>query len=404
MAESSQGKRFEALDKEFNLAITSISKSDPKDILNTGFNTVQQITAALKKLVEQIKGILNVKETVTDAAKSKAAEAAAGLDKIKRSFGDTTSQIKDLMDSVRSIKGTSRSTFDPSKLTQTNLDRYIDSVFPGDSISQNLFKEIGGGTRDQAISNITSGVPFKPTVSIPDPGGVLPPQTYRGDTNADYYQVANLLDSTTNRSYPQTVIDNGAILRQAVIVGNLAYNANLPNVMRALRNIPNMQSDVLARATAIILEEQAGRGNIAAVVDIAQYVTEDNFPIQQAPSAIKDIASTFKPPRKTIEEQLPVLGQTLFETFSTIDPKWRVSLTDGIPSTRNIVHVSKPMADTIKSRIMNNIFHPVSGLETLYTSDDDILSVAILAVSPQTNVHLGLLSEDVTCMPYRCDC
>lgn len=397
-------KRFEALDKEFNVAMTSISEADPKQILNTAFNALKELTEQLKKIAQSVKENLDPKKVASEAKKAQeSAQKASGLDKVLSTASEAKQTLDAVRESIRDVKGTMRSTFDTGKLNGKNLDRFVSEIFSGDSTAQTLFKQIQSKNRDRATGNITTGRSFVPVSRVETPGNPAEPTFVNGKPGHDYYQLTTLMQRLSGNQYEQSTIDNNMVLRRTVAVTNMAYDAGMTNVMETMRQFTGLRPEVLARATAIVLQEQATRGNIEAIVDISNFITSDNFPILQSPSVIQDAVANFSTPFQTQERNLPQLGTQFLTGMSAIDPGWKNSVVDNRVSTRHLDRVSPQAVKTVHSRMLDNIFAP-DNLTAVFNTETDILITAIVAQRPDIVRRIDRISNTFHCRGAICDC
>lgn len=398
------GKRFEALDKEYNVAMTSVSKADPKEILNTAFNALKEVAAALKKAADSMKEKADPKKAAAEAKKAvESAQKASGLDKVLSSAGEAASSVQAVKNTVRQVQGVMRSTFDTSKLNGKTLDRFVSEIFSGDSISQNLFKQIRSGNRDKAIANITTGRPIRPVVKKPTPGNPTVPTYVETTPEHDHYQISEILDRVSGNQYAPEPVDNNAIAHRSIVVANTAYDAGMPDVMSTIRLTPNLRPQVLARTTAVVLQEQAIKGNVDAVVDIAANTAPENAPLLQAPSAIQDTVAHFKIPGRRKERDHVQLAVETIAALNALDPQWKRSKQDNKISLRHMGSVSKDFVGTMQTKVMNNIPSPTAPT-AVYNTEHDILTAAASVRRDDIVRRLDRMSYTFECKNILCDC
>lgn len=377
------GQRFQSLRQSFSLPISSISKADPTAIINSGSNSLNLFSDDVLKAARLIARQLNIGSLVNDAANLKnTLERQLGL---KRALGQGVSGF----DAIRQIRGLFKSTFDPSKFSSSAFDRYINTFLGGDPLTQGLIRNLDKNNGNALSTNITTGKPYAPVVNLPNgatpPAGTAKPLAI-GDANYNYSDILTAIEKISKTSTGQTAVDKNQILLQLITLGNMAYDANMSGVVAALKNIPNVTLDILARAIAIILAEQASKGNAAAVLDIANNTTavlgDGANPIHDVPCLVSDLFEQFKLPIGGKEWKYDDMVDQLLLSAGLLDPSWDISDEDNIISIKYVKAISSDLQTALQCRATDNVFDD-TGLDTPFATDDDVLLAAMLGVDPQ---------------------
>lgn len=392
--------RFTSLDKEFDTALVSISESDPRQIMNAGFNTITDIAGNIKDAISRIAGKLNINNLVNGLKKAKSKlEAAIGLTK-------ALSVIKKIGDTIRSVRGMIKSTFDSSKFSSKDLERYISDIFSGNSQAFNLFKGMNPSYRDSVLSNVTLGKPFDKIVLTPDapPGNT---QTFtKGNQTYDYPAIAGLVSQVSGSGYGVKTIDNNMILKKVVTTATLGYDANMSGVMKKLLDTPDLNRQVRDRCIGIIMTEQANKGNVAAILDMADPVagvlSDSNSPLSASPSIITDLMTNFQIPKGIKDEKLQTLATSFLTSMETLDPKWKES-EDGMQSLKNVTSISEDMSKTMQSILQVNVIDE-NDLDSVFDQPNDVLVSAMVGFDVNTLDELNHMARTGGCAKTYCNC
>src|ERR1700752_3907024 len=319
--------RFSPLEEEYNVAMTTVKQSNPTEILNSASNTINTASADLLKTISQITQNLDINNfirKITDLKNS--TERDSGLTKF-------LSSIAGVEGTFRRARGLLKSTFDTNKAGIKHISNLVNGIFSHDPISQSLMRLMNTNLGNKIAGDFTIGKPFKPVVSL-SPTSSPPPGSSRavsiGDSSHNYKDIITVINRNTGNALQQTVVDPNNIVRQAVMLGNLAYDANMREVMLALKNIPGMTPEILSRVLAIIMTEQASKGNGAAIIDISNgshsvLGTEPVAPIHASPSILSDTFSNFITPVGSTDQNSVDIIDALIDTAGHIDQKWNVS-------------------------------------------------------------------------------
>ncbi len=402
---SVQPTRFKSLDEEFNTVVSTVKKSDPAEIVNSASNSVSTGVSGIVSSVSRFTQSLNINNIFSKINNAKnSLENATGIVK----FLKTGLQVQD---AIRRVRGLLENSILTNKNGLNNLDGLIEGLFKNDPISQNLLKLINGRKGNRPSSKVPSIKPYptiikSPTGAIAKPGYVSTDQ--RGDPKEDHDTIAQLLDSSTGSNYKDyTVVDKNAILIKAVTLGNLGYDANLPNVLKSIKNLPGMTDDVYERAVTFILTEQTSKGNAAAVLDITTGVdspiANTSSVIHSTPAIISDLFANFVKPSEVKAVSTGEFIDGVFGSAQALDPNWNVSKTDGILSIRNLLSSSEQLTESLKLRASSNQLSE-NTLENYFDSDNDVLLAAMLGLDPSVKSHLDGIANSKICKAKECPC
>jgi len=372
-------KRYDALDQEYDVATSSISSSTPTDILNTGYNSVASVTAALSSLVSSASGSLDASSLLKSVSTgSSSLRSSLGLDSLSK---DVTSVST--TDLLREVQGVYKSTIDLSQLSDKDVERYIASIFSDDVKVQNLFKKLAADCRNSSLSNATIGNPFKKTSGC---SGRSNSTTGSCDPGA----ISDILQQATGVESEAVASDFNKLLRKFVTLGNLGYSANACMVLNRL--LRSMDADTLKtigqRVAAIVLLDQATEGNTNAFIDGAGVITGSTLaasdftafigsPVTDAPTLLSEASTNFTIPSGLRDLDLVTLGGNYTTALSTYDSDWMTDdTTDGLLSVAQLgTTTNSDLSDVLSTVRLNNIFDEDS-LDTTFTTDFDIVSSA----------------------------
>lgn len=404
--------RFTALDQEFNSAMTTIKNSNPKDIVNTASNAVTTKGASVLESVKKIRQGFDLNTVLNNIDNPKnILKSNAELNKI-------LDGVDNLKDSIRRVRGLSKTSINLGGLGNKVLERVLGSVFKNDTNVQNMMRIIGRTKFGKALSDFTIGKPFKPVLVLPN-GSTPPPgrkvATTLGNPEIDYESINTVLGRVSGNNYSQTVVDKNVILRQAVTVGNMAYDANMTGVIQALQQMPGMTPDVLARVVAILMTEQSSKGNTSAILDMSSGTGSvvvsstsgpvngnSNVPLNASPSILTDLFANLKKIPGSSDSESREVCDSLFGSAGNLDPNWNISK-DGLPSVKYLEEASPDLLSLIKSKLMNHSFSP-SNLTVTFGGSEDLLLAAMMVNDPNGVSSLRNLSRNSTCSSSYCAC
>jgi len=393
--------RFNSLDTEFNVAMTSIKQSDPSVILNSASNSVAAITKSILSSISSMSRTMSAGTLISDVVKTKnSVESALGLTK-------ALSTILKVESAIRKVRGILKSTLNTDSFSSKDINNLLTGIFKNDPVVQGYMRVLNNGKN--LFGDVTTGKPYRPTVHLPS-GAANPPGCSQpvsvGNPIYDYDTLVKAIDKVSNSNYPHTSVDNNALLRQTVILGNLGYDANMTGVMKALSNTPNMTPDVLARAISIVMTEQSTKGNATAVIDMSigatAVITTDNSPISFAPSIITDTMAQFTLPPGSTEQNMGALGTALVNSIIALDPNWNISDYDAIPSTQHIQTVSSDVTEVLSAMVADNTFSE-SDLTITFGTTEDCVIAAMIANDPNGVSYLRQLANQTSCcIKFNC--
>lgn len=363
-------KRFESLDDEFNIPVSTVENVKPSSntVINSDYNTPVTVKKELQKVIQQQTGKLDVKQLYKDLKQNKSGiNEILGIKKSKQNVNTDTD--------IREVKGINRSSVDTSKFTSKEIEKLITEIFGDDVSVQNSFKQLEQDYRNAVLADITVGKPFDKEIDTSIDVDDVGLQKY------NYPLISSIINRLSNSQYSQTTVDKNILLKKLVTVANLSYDARMGGVLEALKNITNYRSDVFARASSVVLQEQAIKGNAVAVIDISGQVDIDNYPISQIPSIVSDIFRNFKIPEGVREKDFSILVDLLLAAILIYDNKWNVSLHDGILSSANAIEATPCIINLLHSKMLQNIFTE-DELTATFSSDYDLLVSSMKANKP----------------------
>jgi hypothetical protein len=318
-------KRFEFLDKETNVSVSSFSSKLDSGILNAVQEAENLASATLESLIESATQIPLV-------------EDAKGL----------------LDEATRAVKGAQAALTDLSNLGTNTIDDFIGDLTENSGIAgkaiKNIISKCGSG------KGFGVGLPGRPyDVSMKCNGRdiSLGSGSSYGGANCSASSYSDLLNKITNGNYKSSYNDINKKLRKLMGLSGYGIDIGVCGVFSALSE--GLPKDALSKAAGTLLEYAGANSKINGFLDIAKS-SVGLTPLLHAPSAISTVINNFKAPSDTRESHYAELGERFLGGLELLDSKWAKSQEDGMTSIAAVSTSSRDLRQVLNSKLTDRAF------------------------------------------------
>lgn len=308
-------RRFEAFDKEFNLATVDLTVIKDHEIINTASNSVKQISSAVSGALGSLKSALNI-----DGIKASIKQGMAAVTSIQKTIQSNIDAAKGLYNDVlnselvREVQGLYDSIMDLSKLDIGDIENALFDLFPDNHELRSLFNSIADNCKSKSFAGGGLGKPFDIDIGC---------GTKDGKDGCTTANMANFLNSASGGAYASAYEDKNKLLEGLTKLSNIGYDVNLCGIFGGMIADAKYdgKNDVLMRGASLILAQQAPKGNATAILDMSKSASTTK-PHIQLPNVVELAATGFKADKTVSEKEYVNFSDRYVAALEALDPNW----------------------------------------------------------------------------------
>ena len=318
-------KRFDFLDQETNVSVSSFSSKLDSGILNQAFQDASELSAGLENLIDSSLSV-------------------TGLDGIVASVSEATERI---------TTGASINLKDLQNLPQEKLDEVIkalggESGTVGKSLKA-LLKKCSGSNKGMGAK--LPGKPYDTSINCGN-GEVSLGQNGKS-SGCDAGSFGNVLSALTGGDYNAKYKDLNALLGQVLALSTYGMNLGLCGVFGALAK--DLPKDALSKVSGSLLDYAGISGNVNGFLDVAKSSVA-LAPLVHAPAAVSKIVSNFTLPTQTKVVDFPALADRFMGGLELVKEDWAQSQYDKMLSMAVAEKHQPELASVFSSKLKNRGF------------------------------------------------
>lgn len=331
-------QRFQFLDRETHVAMTTFSSSLDSAVLNAA------------------SGISEPSETLSEMIAS--ATESPLEDQIP------VDTIEDFMRSAKDLKG---QVLDVANMPAAMANEFLSDITGGNAAAM---KSIKGIMDKCSVRGLNNGMPGKPfdfsmncgagDISLGKPGGAQ---------GCDAFSFNNLLGKLTGGGYGAAFSDLNKAMQKMMSLAGYGYNMGMCGVFSALSG--GLPTDALSKAAGGLLGSVGAAGNINGFLDIAKSSTGLS-PLLHAPSGISGMLNNFKLPSNIMDSGLVGMADRTLGGLELLDEDWASSAFDSMPSISDADVFCEDLGDVIGAKLTDRSFS-ITDLDAPPSNDMDFI-------------------------------
>ena len=420
--------RFEFLDKQTNVAVSSFTGKIDSGILNSVFNEAIPTSDQLQDIIDSVNQksgeLLSQFEDIKAQAEAGVGELSGKLnelkaeaegvisdavDTLKSTAGEVYDDAKEMLgdivpsglnDVARVTKGLVSKINDLASLPSASIDMFTKNIGGSSTMAQSL-KNIMASCSKQGLGYGIPGRPYSPSISCGGNSFKLGSDSGYGNysgygsssCNASNY--GDLLNKLTNGDYGSSFNDYNKALQTLMSLSGYGYNLGMCGVFNALSSNLNLDKFGLSKAAGGLMGIFAAGGKTNAFLDMAAS-TSGLFPGKYNPGILSSFTSGYQIPSGVGGNGYRTLAERSYGAIDSVNGSWSSNDRPGCLTLGNAIKpisynssmagldtagglsIADSLSSVMKSKVSDHSFSS-SNLDSVFTTDDDSFVTAALS-------------------------